>query len=71
MAQEALWDRIFRADRHSRGSHYFIGLSAYEFEKHQPQPEKGMLQLPDRPGFGIEPDESRIEAIRSLSWQQL
>ena len=43
----------------------------YEFEKHQPQPEKGMLQLPDRPGFGIELDESRIEDIRSVSWQQM
>jgi L-rhamnonate dehydratase len=30
LAQEALWDRIFRADRHSRGSHYLIGLSALD-----------------------------------------
>jgi L-rhamnonate dehydratase len=43
----------------------------YEFEKHQPQPEKGMLQLPDRPGFGIELDESKIEDIRSVSWKQM
>jgi L-alanine-DL-glutamate epimerase-like enolase superfamily enzyme len=30
LAQEAYWDRMFRADRHSRGSHYLIGLSAVD-----------------------------------------
>ena len=30
LAHEALWDRIFRADRHSRGSHYIMGLSAID-----------------------------------------
>jgi L-alanine-DL-glutamate epimerase-like enolase superfamily enzyme len=42
----------------------------YEFEKHQPKPVSGMLPLPDRPGFGIELDESNIAEIRPVSWQQ-
>jgi len=42
----------------------------YYFEKHQPKPAGGMLELPDRPGFGIELDESRIEDIRPVSWQR-
>jgi L-rhamnonate dehydratase len=42
----------------------------YEFEKHQPRPINGMLELPDRPGFGIELDESKIQDIRPVSWQQ-
>jgi L-alanine-DL-glutamate epimerase-like enolase superfamily enzyme len=31
----------------------------------------GMLELPKRPGFGIELDESGIEDIRPISWQQV
>jgi L-rhamnonate dehydratase len=44
--------------------------SYYDFEKHQLTPVDGMLELPDRPGFGIELDESKIEDIRPVSWQQ-
>jgi L-alanine-DL-glutamate epimerase-like enolase superfamily enzyme len=42
----------------------------YEFEKHQLTPVDGMLKLPDRPGFGIELDESKIQETRPVSWQQ-
>ena len=42
----------------------------YDFENHLPGPVNGMLELPDRPGFGIQLDESRIADIRSISWQQ-
>jgi L-alanine-DL-glutamate epimerase-like enolase superfamily enzyme len=28
---------------------------------------EGMLELPDRPGFGIELDESKIEDIQPVS----
>jgi L-alanine-DL-glutamate epimerase-like enolase superfamily enzyme len=44
--------------------------SYYDFEKHQPKPVNGILELSDRPGFGIEFDESKIEDIRPVSWQQ-
>jgi L-rhamnonate dehydratase len=44
--------------------------SYYQFEKHQPRPVNGMLELPERPGFGIELDESKIADIRPVSWQQ-
>ncbi len=44
--------------------------SYYHVEKHPPRPVNGMLDLPDRPGFGIELDESKIEDIRPVSWQQ-
>lgn len=44
--------------------------SYYDFEKYQPKPVNGMLELPDRPGFGIELDESKIADIRPVSWQQ-
>jgi L-alanine-DL-glutamate epimerase-like enolase superfamily enzyme len=36
--------------------------SYYFFEKHQPTPVNGRIELPDRPGFGIELDESKIES---------
>jgi L-alanine-DL-glutamate epimerase-like enolase superfamily enzyme len=42
----------------------------YDFEKHQPRPVDGILELSGRPGFGIELDESKIEDIRPVSWQQ-
>jgi L-rhamnonate dehydratase len=42
----------------------------YDFEKHQHRPVDGILELSDRPGFGIELDESKIEDIRVVSWQQ-
>ncbi len=51
---------------------YLIGKmgSYYQFEKWQPKPVDGMLELPDRPGFGIELDESKIADVRAISWQQ-
>jgi L-alanine-DL-glutamate epimerase-like enolase superfamily enzyme len=42
----------------------------YDFEVHRPRPVKGMIELPDRPGFGIELDESKIEDIHPVSWRQ-
>jgi len=36
--------------------------SYYFFEKHQPTPVNGRIELPDRPGFGIELDDSKIES---------
>ncbi len=42
----------------------------YAFEKHPPRPVNGLLELPDRPGFGIELDESKIADIRPISWRQ-
>ena len=45
-------------------SHY------YDFEKHPPKPVNGMLELPARPGFGIELDESKIADIQPISWRQ-
>jgi L-rhamnonate dehydratase len=42
----------------------------YDFEKYQPRPVNGMLELPDRPGFGIELDESKIADIRPVTWRQ-
>ena len=44
--------------------------SYYQFEKHQPRPVNGILELPNRPGFGIELDESKIKEIRPISWKQ-
>jgi L-alanine-DL-glutamate epimerase-like enolase superfamily enzyme len=42
---------------------YLIGkmYDYYCFEKHQLRPANGLFELPDRPGFGIELEESRIE----------
>lgn len=34
----------------------------YYFEKHAPVPAAGRIELPDRPGFGIEFDETRVES---------
>ena len=44
--------------------------SYYNFEKHQPKPVNGIIELSDRPGFGIELDESKISDIRPVSWGQ-
>ena len=44
--------------------------SYYDFEKYQPKPVNGILELSDRPGFGIELDESKIADIRPVSWKQ-
>ena len=43
----------------------------YEFEKNPPQPVNGTLELPDRPGFGIELDDAKIQDLRPVSWQQV
>ncbi len=42
----------------------------YDFEKYKPTPVNGMLELPDRPGFAIEFDESVISEVRPISWRQ-
>jgi L-rhamnonate dehydratase len=42
----------------------------YDFEKYQPKPVDGMLELPERPGFGIELDESNIADIQPVTWQR-
>jgi len=42
----------------------------YDFEKYRPKPVDEMLELPDRPGFGIELDEFKIADIRPVSWRQ-
>jgi len=49
---------------------YLIGKMSdyYEFEKWQPRPQGGVIALPDRPGFGIEFDETKIEAIQVRNW---
>jgi L-alanine-DL-glutamate epimerase-like enolase superfamily enzyme len=44
--------------------------SYYNFEKYQPKPINGILELSDRPGFGIELDDSKIADIRPVSWKQ-
>jgi L-rhamnonate dehydratase len=41
--------------------------SYYFFEKNTPRPVSGRIALPDRPGFGIELDESRIQ--KRSTWQ--
>ena len=38
------------------------------FEKHPLQAKRGEVALPDRPGFGIELDDSRIRDRQRLSW---
>ena len=43
----------------------------YQFEKDPPRTANGMLSLPDRPGFGIELDESQIETIETITWRTL
>jgi len=40
----------------------------YHFENYQIQLENGNISLPDRPGFGIQLDESRIENRVQLHW---
>jgi len=43
--------------------------SYYYFEKHQLTPVNGKIALPDRPGFGIELDESKITDKKLLTWE--
>ncbi len=40
---------------------YLKMASYHHFEKNPPQPDNGYLSLPDRPGFGIEIDKSKVE----------
>jgi L-rhamnonate dehydratase len=43
----------------------------YYFEKNPPRPVNGVLTLPERPGFGIELDESKISKKEIISWRDL
>ena len=43
----------------------------YYFETHPPRPVNGVLTLPDRPGFGIELDDSRIVKKEVITWREL
>lgn len=42
--------------------------SYYHFEKHKLVPVNGRIALPDRPGFGIEFDESKVEKQTLVKW---
>ena len=42
--------------------------SYYHFEKWQPAPSGGRIALPERPGFGIELDPSRVLKQTPVSW---
>ncbi|MFC2098617.1 enolase C-terminal domain-like protein [Bacteroidota bacterium] len=43
----------------------------YFFEKDPPRPKKGILTLPERPGFGIELDPSKISEKETITWRDL
>lgn len=43
----------------------------YYFEKEAPRPVSGILTLPDRPGFGIELDNSKISEKEAITWREL
>ena len=40
----------------------------FQFEKHRLTPVDGQIALPDRPGFGIELDETKIERQTVVRW---
>lgn len=42
--------------------------SYYHFEKNPPVVEKAHFALPDRPGFGIELDDSKVESREQMHW---
>ena len=42
--------------------------SYYYFDKHPPRPVDGKLELSERPGFGMELDESKIESETQIHW---
>lgn len=44
--------------------------SFYYFDKHQLTPERSQIQLPDRPGFGMELDPSKVEKQVLVRWRQ-
>ena len=53
---------------------YLIGKmdgNYYHFEKNAPRPVNGKLTLPDRPGFGIELDSSKINKREKITWRDL
>ena len=39
------------------------------FFKEPVEPQNGMVTLPDRPGLGVELDDSKIQRSRVLSWE--
>ena len=43
----------------------------YYFEKDPPRPKNGILTLPDRSGFGIELDSSKIKTKDVITWKDL
>ena len=53
---------------------YLIGKmdgTYYHFEKNAPRPVNGKLTLPDRPGFGIELNSSKINKKEIITWRDL
>jgi L-alanine-DL-glutamate epimerase-like enolase superfamily enzyme len=42
--------------------------SYYHFEKSAPAPVRAHFTLPDRPGFGIEIDDSKVESREQVRW---
>ena len=53
---------------------YLIGKmngNYYYFEKNKPRPINGKLILPNRPGFGIELDSSKINKREKITWIEL
>jgi L-alanine-DL-glutamate epimerase-like enolase superfamily enzyme len=42
--------------------------SYYHFEKHQLTPVNGRIALPERPGFGIEFDDGKVEKRTRVTW---
>jgi len=53
---------------------YLIGKmngNYYYFEKNKPRPINGKLILPNRPGFGIELDSSKINKREKITWREL
>ena len=42
--------------------------SYYYFDKHPPVPVGGELELSERPGFGMELDEAKIERKTRMEW---
>ncbi|HIO08897.1 TPA: mandelate racemase [Candidatus Poribacteria bacterium] len=53
---------------------YLIGKmdgNYYHFEKNAPRPINGKLTLPDRSGFGIELDSSKINKREIITWRDL
>jgi L-alanine-DL-glutamate epimerase-like enolase superfamily enzyme len=42
--------------------------SYHHFEKHPPTLEQAHFPLPERPGFGIELDDSKVEQKTLTTW---